>query len=89
MKGEVNDLHRLNLVRGNLGELRRTINDGVPVKGFFLWSFMDNFEWQFGYSRRFGIVHVDYATQVRTPKKSARFYQAAIAAGAVDDGVKA
>jgi beta-glucosidase len=75
VKGEVNDLHRLNLVRFNLAELRRAIGDGIPVKGFFLWSFMDNFEWQDGYARRFGIVYCDYKTQKRTPKLSAHWYK--------------
>jgi beta-glucosidase len=77
--GEVNDLHRRELVRNYLGELRRAIADHVPVKGYFLWSFMDNFEWQDGYTRRFGIVHVDFKTQKRTPKLSARWYARVIA----------
>ena len=46
----------------------------MPVKGYFLWSFIDNFEWEDGYERRFGIVHCDYATQQRTPKLSAHYY---------------
>ncbi len=57
---EVLDLHRRDCVRNYLKELHRAIADGVPVKGYFLWSFMDNFEWQDGYTRRFGIVHTDY-----------------------------
>ncbi len=73
--GEVADLHRRDLVRNYLGELHRAIGDGVPVRGYFLWSFMDNFEWQDGYTRRFGIVHNDYSTQTRTPKLSARWYK--------------
>jgi beta-glucosidase len=85
----IDDEHRTSYVRSHLLACHTAVQRGVRLRGYFLWSFMDNFEWQFGYSRRFGIVHVDYATQVRTPKKSARFYQAAIAAGAVDDGVKA
>ena len=72
--GEVLDLHRRDLVRNYLGELHRAIDDGTPVRGYFVWSFMDNFEWQDGYTRRFGIVHNDYATQMRTPKLSARWY---------------
>ena len=72
--GEVLDLHRRDLVRNYLCELQRAVSDGVPVRGYFLWSFMDNFEWQDGYTRRFGIVHNDYATQTRTPKLSARWY---------------
>ncbi|AHF92169.1 beta-glucosidase [Opitutaceae bacterium TAV5] len=72
--GEVCDLHRQTLLRSYLQELHRAIADGIPVRGYFLWSFMDNFEWGVGYSIRFGIVHVDYATQRRTPKLSARWY---------------
>lgn len=79
VKGEVNDMHRLNLVRGCLGELRRGIQDGVPTKGYFLWSFMDNFEWQDGYDRRFGVVYCDFKTQKRTPKFSARWFSKVMA----------
>ena len=48
--------------------------NGVDLRGYFAWSLLDNFEWAYGYSKRFGLVHVDYATQQRTPKASARFY---------------
>jgi beta-glucosidase len=85
----IDDDHRTAYVRDHLLACHTAIERGVRLRGYFVWSFMDNFEWQFGYSRRFGIVHVDYATQKRTPKKSARFYQAAIAARGVDDVVKA
>jgi beta-glucosidase len=78
--GEVLDLHRLEYVRACLRELRRGIADGAPVQGYFLWSFMDNFEWQDGYARRFGIVYNDFATQKRTPKLSARWYSQVIGA---------
>ena len=81
--GEVHDLHRREFLRAHLRELERAICDGVPVAGYFLWSFMDNFEWEDGYLRRFGIVHVDYATQKRTPKMSARYYAEIIARNAV------
>jgi beta-glucosidase len=74
VNGEVIDLHRQQFIREYLSELKRAISDGVPVKGYFVWSFMDNYEWEDGYTRRFGIVHVDYATQKRTPKLSARYY---------------
>lgn len=79
VNGEVHDLHRRDLVRNYLHELHRAIGDGVPVKGYFLWSFMDNYEWQDGYARRFGIVHVDFKTQKRTPKTSAKWYAKVIA----------
>ncbi len=74
VNGEVFDLHRRDFLRGYLRETHRAISDGVPVRGYFLWSFMDNYEWEDGYLRRFGIVHVDFATQKRTPKLSARYY---------------
>ncbi len=74
VRGEVLDLHRRDYVRQCLVELRRAISDGVPVRGYFLWSFMDNFEWLDGYTRRFGICYTDYRTQKRTPKLSARWY---------------
>ena len=74
VEGEVRDLHRRDFLRGHLRELHRAIADGVPVNGYFLWSFLDNYEWEDGYQRRFGIVHVDFDTQKRTPKLSARYY---------------
>lgn len=78
VRGEVHDLHRRDYLRNYLGELHHAITDGTPVRGYFLWSFMDNFEWQDGYARRFGIVHVDYRTQRRTPKLSAHWYASVI-----------
>jgi beta-glucosidase len=72
--GEVLDLHRREFLRNYLRELERAIADGVPAKGYFVWSFMDNYEWEDGYTRRFGIVHVDFKTQKRTPKLSARYF---------------
>lgn len=72
--GEVIDLHRRDYLRSHLREVHRAIADGVPIDGYFLWSFIDNFEWEDGYQRRFGIVHCDFKTLVRTPKLSARYY---------------
>ncbi len=57
--------------------------DGVDVRGYLAWSLLDNFEWGLGYSKRFGIVHVDYDTQVRTRKTSADVYAAIAAANAL------
>jgi beta-glucosidase len=74
VKGEVMDLHRRDYVRNHLREVHRAIADGVPLDGYFLWSFIDNYEWEDGYERRFGIVHCDFTTQARTPKLSARYY---------------
>jgi beta-glucosidase len=77
--GELHDLHRRDYLRNYLCELQRAIALGVPVKGYFLWSFLDNFEWEDGYERRFGIVHTDFTTQRRTPKLSAQWYSRVIA----------
>ena len=81
--GEVTDLHRREFLRAYLRELERAVADGLPVRGYFLWSFMDNYEWEDGYERRFGIVHVDFATQQRTPKLSARWYAEVIRTGRI------
>ena len=78
VNGVVDDLHRREAVRSCLAQLRAAMADGAPVKGYFLWSFMDNYEWEDGYQRRFGIVHNDFATQQRTPKLSARWYSKVI-----------
>jgi len=63
--------------------VHEAIAQGADIRGYFVWSLLDNLEWAHGYSKRFGIVHVDYATQVRTPKASARYYQDVIARNAV------
>lgn len=73
--GEVDDRPRIEYLEKYLAEVRHALDDGVKVKGYFLWSFMDNFEWSQGYSIRFGLVHVDHDTQKRTPKKSAFWYR--------------
>lgn len=81
--GACHDLHRIEYLRSYLRELHRAIADGAPVRGYFVWSFLDNFEWTDGYRRRFGLVHVDFKTQRRTPKLSAHWYAAVIAANRV------
>jgi beta-glucosidase len=72
--GEVIDLHRREYLRSHLIEVYRAISDGYDVRGYFLWSFIDNFEWAEGYEKRFGIVHVAFGTQKRTPKLSSHWY---------------
>jgi beta-glucosidase len=72
--GEVIDLHRREYLRSHLVELHRAVADGYDVRGYFLWSLLDNFEWAEGYEKRFGIVHVAFGTQKRTPKLSSRWY---------------
>lgn len=81
--GVVYDTDRVMFLRNYLSQLQRATADGVPVKGYFLWSLMDNFEWADGYTNRFGLHYVDYASQRRTPKLSAAFYRAVIARNAV------
>ncbi len=76
--GEVLDSGRVMYLRNYLAALNRAIAEGAPVKGYFLWSLLDNFEWADGYSKRFGIIFVDFATQQRTPKLSAQFYSSVI-----------
>jgi beta-glucosidase len=75
MDGRVLDLQRVDYTRRYLLALSEAIDDGTNVKGYFHWSFMDNFEWAEGYKQRFGLVHVNYATQQRTPKLSAAWYR--------------
>ncbi|MCC3275933.1 beta-glucosidase [Arthrobacter sp. zg-Y20] len=72
--GVVQDEDRLGFIEAHLQAVRDAAADGVDVRGYFAWSLMDNFEWAWGYAKRFGIVHVDYQTQVRTPKASARWF---------------
>ncbi|HMO57780.1 MAG TPA: GH1 family beta-glucosidase [Roseiflexaceae bacterium] len=78
--GSVPDPAREQYLRSHLAATQRAIDEGARLGGYFVWSLMDNFEWAFGYSKRFGIVYVDYETQVRTPKQSAYFYRDVIAA---------
>jgi len=76
--GEVHDTNRIEYLDGHLRACHDAISHGVDLRGYFVWSLMDNFEWAEGYAKRFGIVHVDYATQTRLPKDSARWYSEVI-----------
>ena len=73
--GLVYDTDRIMFLRSYLTQLQRAAAEGVPVRGYFHWSLMDNFEWADGFATRFGLLYVDYATQRRTPKLSASFYR--------------
>ncbi|WP_207454567.1 GH1 family beta-glucosidase [Desertivibrio insolitus] len=73
--GRVHDPERLDYLRRHFTAAHRAKQRGVDLRGYFVWSLLDNFEWGYGYTKRFGIVHVDYDTQVRTVKDSGRFYQ--------------
>jgi beta-glucosidase len=72
--GHLSDPLRTSYLRDHLRAAVAALAQGVDLRGYFVWSLLDNFEWSLGYSKRFGIVHVDYETQQRTPKASARFY---------------
>ncbi len=82
-KDEVNDLDRIMYLRTYLRQVQRAIGDGIPVKGYFVWSLIDNFEWAYGYTKRFGLIYVDYPTQRRIPKLSYRWMQQVIHASRV------
>jgi beta-glucosidase len=73
-KGEIIDIDRIMYLRQHLKAVHRAISEGYPIKGYFLWSFLDNFEWAWGYQRRFGITYIDYQTQKRIPKASFDWY---------------
>ncbi len=81
--GNVYDLDRVMYLRNYLQQLQRATSQGVPVAGYFHWSLIDNFEWADGYQKRFGLYHVDFRTQRRTPKLSASFYREVIKQNAV------
>jgi len=87
-RGEILDTARVMYLREHLIHAHRAVAEGYPLKGYFLWSLMDNFEWAVGYTRRFGICHVNYETLERTPKLSARFYADVIRRGAVAGGAE-
>jgi beta-glucosidase len=81
--GRVYDSDRIMYLRNGMGQLQRATAEGIPVKGNFVWSAMDNFEWGDGYGTRFGMIYVDFESQKRTPKLSAAWYHNAAARNAV------
>ena len=81
--GLIHDQARVDYLRGHLMAVHSAIAAGAAVRGYFVWSLLDNFEWSYGYSKRFGIVHVDFDSQHRTLKDSARWYAATVAANQV------
>jgi beta-glucosidase len=76
--GKIHDSARIQYLNDHLRSIRDAISAGADIRGYFQWSLFDNFEWGFGYEKRFGIVHVDYKTLVRTPKDSANWYSKVI-----------
>lgn len=83
-QARVHDAERVDFLRRHLGAILDAQDAGVDVRGYFYWSLLDNFEWAWGYDKRFGIIHVDYDTQERTLKDSALEYRRVIAARAID-----
>ncbi|MFF2306110.1 GH1 family beta-glucosidase [Streptomyces sp. NPDC058128] len=81
--GRIYDTDRIAFMRAYLTQLQRACADGIPVRGYFHWSIMDNFEWIAGYNNRYGLIHVDFDTQVRTPKLSAAYFREAARRNAV------
>ena len=77
-EGKVIDTDRIMYLRQYFKAAHRAIREGYPLKGYFVWSFMDNFEWSYGYDRRFGLIYIDYQTQQRLPKASFDWYQECI-----------
>ena len=81
--GQIYDSDRVMYLKNYIGQLQRAVSEGVPVKGYFCWSLLDNYEWADGYEKRFGLTYVDFQTQKRTPKMSSHFYKHLIATGAL------
>jgi beta-glucosidase len=77
--GQCHDPDRVAFLDGHVRAVHRAIGDGIPVRGYFVWSLLDNFEWAEGFTKRFGLVHVDFDTQLRTPKTSYGWYRDLIA----------
>lgn len=84
--GQVEDQERLDFYKGYLIACQEAIQEGIQLKGYFAWSFMDNFEWASGYEKRFGLHYVDFKTLKRTPKKSALWFKEAIQHNSADVG---
>ncbi|MDQ3784562.1 MAG: GH1 family beta-glucosidase [Actinomycetota bacterium] len=82
-EGGVDDWERVEFLDAHFRAAHAAIEHGVDLRGYFVWSFLDNFEWSLGYSKRFGLVFVDYGTQTRTPKQSARWYADVVKRNAV------
>jgi beta-glucosidase len=78
--GAIHDARRVDYLAAHLQAVSEAVDAGVDVRGYFTWSLLDNFEWAEGYTKRFGLVHVDYATQRRTPRDSFHWYRGVVAA---------
>jgi beta-glucosidase len=81
--GFVHDLDRIRFLRAHLIQLHQAIQEGANLQGYYVWSVLDNFEWERGYSQRFGLIRVDFDTLERIPKQSAYWYQDVVRSGTV------
>ena len=81
----IDDGPRVDFLHESLGYLREAISGGADVRGYFVWSLLDNFEWDSGFDERFGLIYVDYATGTRTPKRSFDWYADVIARNGLPD----
>ncbi len=81
--GQVHDDYRVDYLEKYLGAVHDAIAEGADIRGYFVWSLLDNFEWAFGYAKRFGLVYVDYETLERIPKQSFEYYRQVAAANAL------
>jgi len=86
--GQVSDLRRVEFLHAHFRAAHQALVDGVPLRGYFVWSLLDNFEWAYGYTKRFGLFYVDFHTQQRVPKSSAFWYRDVVTANAVPDGAQ-
>ena len=82
--GKVHDERRIDYLRKHLAVCAQAISEGVDLRGYFEWSLMDNFEWGWGYTQRFGLIHIDYQSLKRTPKDSYDWYAEAIKEGGME-----
>jgi beta-glucosidase len=87
--GRVRDEQRIRYMHSHIAQVHRAITKGIPVRGYFAWSILDNFEWNLGYQMRFGLIHVDYATLARTIKDSGRWFSNVIHQNALDNSLLA
>jgi beta-glucosidase len=82
--GVIRDQRRIDFLRGHLLATHGAIADGVPVAGYFHWSLLDNFEWGYGFSKRFGLFEVDFPSSRRVPRASAHFYRDVVSTSSVE-----
>ena len=82
--GHVHDTERIDYVKRHLRKIAEAKEQGADIRGYYLWSLLDNFEWGYGYSRKFGIVHVDFETQERSLKDSALWYRDMISSRTIE-----